>query len=86
MRAFDILISRADKAEKTVDELEDVNRNYKLKLKKKKKKNRLKHSRTVVQSLSCVRFFATSWTMWHESLHCPSLSPGVCSNSSPLSQ
>ena len=24
MRAFDILISRADKAEKTIDELEDV--------------------------------------------------------------
>ena len=38
MRAFDILISRADKAEKTVDELEDVNRNYKLKLKKRKRK------------------------------------------------
>ena len=26
-----LLISRVDKAEKTVDELEDVNRNYKLK-------------------------------------------------------
>ena len=84
MRAFDILISRADKAEKTIDELEDVHRNYKLKLKKTKRK--LKYSRTVVQLLSCVRFFATSCTVWHARLHCPSLSPGVCSNSSPLSQ
>ena len=38
MRAFDILISRADKAEKTIDELEDVHRNYKLKLQKTKRK------------------------------------------------
>ena len=38
MRAFDILIGRADKAEKTIDELEDVNRNYKLKFKKIKRK------------------------------------------------
>ena len=84
MRAFDILISRADKAEKTIDELEDVHRNYKLKLKKTKRK--LKYSRTVVQLLSCVRFFATSCTVWHARLHCPSLSPGVCSNSCPLSR
>ena len=41
MRAFDILISRADKAEKTIDELEDVHRNYKLKLKKNKKKTEI---------------------------------------------
>ena len=34
----------------------------------------------VVQSLSCVRLFATQW------LPCPSPSPGVCSNSCPLSQ
>ena len=32
----------------------------------------------VVQLLSCVWLFATSW------LPCPSLSPGVCSNSCPL--
>ena len=34
----------------------------------------------VVQSLSCVQLFATPW------LPCPSPSPGVCSNSCPLSQ
>ena len=50
MRAFDILISRADKAEKTIDELEDVHRNYKLKLKKTKRK--LKYSRAQSRSPS----------------------------------
>ena len=38
----------------------------------------------VVQSLSCVWLFVTSWTA-HARLPCPSLSPGVCSNSRPLS-
>ena len=42
-------------------------------------------SPTVVQSLSPVWLFVTPWTAarW---LPCPSLSPGVCSNSSPLSR
>ena len=37
----------------------------------------------VVQSLSCVRLFATHG-LQHDRLPCPSLSPGVCSNSCPL--
>ena len=36
-----------------------------------------------VQSLSCVQLFATQG-LRHASLPCPSLSPGVCSNSRPL--
>ena len=39
----------------------------------------------VVQSLSGVWLVATPWTAAHR-LPCPSLSLGVCSNSSPLSQ
>ena len=43
----------------------------------------------VVQSLSCVRLFATPWAVAHPSLQhllpCPSLSPGVCADSCPLS-
>ena len=39
---------------------------------------------TVVQLLSCVWLFATSWTC-STRLPCPSPSPGVCSNSCPLS-
>ena len=38
-----------------------------------------------VQSLRCVQFFATPWTAARQA-SCPSLSPGVCSNSCPLSQ
>jgi len=38
----------------------------------------------VVQSLCCVRLFVTPWTVAAR-LPCPSLSPGVCSNSCPLS-
>ena len=38
----------------------------------------------VVQLLSGVRFFVTTWTAAHQA-SCPSLSPGVCSNSCPLS-
>ena len=38
-----------------------------------------------VQSLSHVRLFATQWTA-DARLPCPSLSPGVCLNSNPLSQ
>ena len=38
----------------------------------------------VVQSLSCVWLFVTPWTVAAR-LPCPSLSPGVCSNSCPLS-
>ena len=39
----------------------------------------------VVQSLSCAQFFAMAWTtVWQASL--PSLFPGVCWNSCPLSQ
>ena len=37
----------------------------------------------VVQSLSHIHLFATSWTDW---LPCPSPSPGLCSNSCPLGQ
>ena len=41
----------------------------------------------VVQSLSCVRLFATPWTAaWQASPPCRSLTPWVCSNSCPLSQ
>ena len=40
----------------------------------------------VVQLLSSVRLFATPWTAAHTRLPCPLLSPGVCSNSCPLSQ
>ena len=39
----------------------------------------------VVQLLSHVGLFATPW-LQHARLPCPSLSPGVCSNSCPLSQ
>ena len=39
----------------------------------------------VVQSLSHVRLFATQG-LWHDRLPFPSLSPGVCLNSYPLSQ
>ena len=39
----------------------------------------------VVQSLSCIRLFATP-LMQHARLPCPSPSPGACSNSCPLSQ
>ena len=39
-----------------------------------------------VQSLSCVWLFATPWKLQHARLPCLSLSPGVCSNSCPLSQ
>ena len=39
----------------------------------------------LVQSLSHVRLSATPWTAAHR-LPCPSLSPGVCTNSCPLSQ
>ena len=39
----------------------------------------------VVQSLSCVRLFATPWITARQ-LPCPSPSPGVSSNSCPLSQ
>ena len=39
----------------------------------------------VVQSLSHGLLFVTPWTQ-HTRLPCPSLSPGVCSNSYPLSQ
>ena len=38
----------------------------------------------LVQLLSCVQFFATE--KHHTRLLCPSLSPGVCSNSCPLNQ
>ena len=38
-----------------------------------------------VQSLSCVRIFATPWTAAHQA-SLPSLSPGAGSNSCPLSQ
>ena len=38
----------------------------------------------VVQSLSCVWLFVTPWAVAAR-LPCPSLSPGVCSNSCPLS-
>ena len=41
--------------------------------------------RIVVQSLSCVRLFATPWSTACQ-LPCPSPSPGVSSNSCPLSQ
>ena len=48
----------------------------------------------VVQSLSCVRLFATPWTappqaslrLPHARLPCPSPIPGACSNSCPSSQ
>ena len=36
--------------------------------------------------LSCVWLFATPWTAACHSILCPSLSPGVCSNSYPSSQ
>ena len=39
----------------------------------------------LVQSLSCIWLFATPWTAASR-LPCPSLSPGVCSDSCPLSQ
>ena len=39
----------------------------------------------VVQSLSHVQLFLAPWTAAHR-LPCPSVSPGVCSNSCPLSQ
>ena len=39
----------------------------------------------VVQSLSHVQLFVTPWTA-NAGLPCPSVSPGVCSNSCPLSQ
>ena len=39
----------------------------------------------VVQSLSCVQLFATHG-LQHARLSCPSLSPGVCSNSCPSTQ
>ena len=38
-----------------------------------------------VQSLSCVRLFATPWTE-HVRLPCPSPTPGVCSDSCPSSR
>ena len=38
----------------------------------------------VVHSLSCVQLFAARWTAAHQASS-PSLSPGVCSNSCPLS-
>ena len=38
-----------------------------------------------VQSLRYVLLFVTPWTSPHIRLPCPSLSPGVCSNSCPLS-
>ena len=40
----------------------------------------------VVQALSRVQFFSTPWTAQHARLPCPSLSPGVCSNSRPLNR
>ena len=40
---------------------------------------------TVVQPPSCVWLFATRWTAARQA-PCPSLSPGICSNSSPLSR
>ena len=40
----------------------------------------------VVQLLSHVQLFVTPGTIQHISLPCPSLSPGVCSNSCPLSR
>ena len=43
------------------------------------------HEFSAVQSLSHVQLFATPWTAAHEP-PCPSLSPGVCSSSCPLSQ
>ena len=39
----------------------------------------------VVQPPSCVQLFVTPWTAARTRLPCPSLSPGVCSNSCPLS-
>ena len=39
----------------------------------------------VIQSLSHVWFFAATWTQ-HARLPCPTLSPGVCTNSCPLSR
>ena len=39
----------------------------------------------VVQLLSCVRLFATHG-LQHARLSCPSLSPGVCSDSYPVSR
>ena len=41
-------------------------------------------SQLVVQSLSCVQFFVTTWTA--AQLSCPSPTPGACSNSCPLSR
>ena len=43
------------------------------------------HSFVAVQLLSCVPLFVTPW-LQHTRLPCPSLSPGVCSDSCPLSQ
>ena len=50
-----------------------------------KKKKMMNHLIFVVQSLSRVWLFATLWTA-DATLFCPSLSPGICSNSCPLSQ
>ena len=38
-----------------------------------------------VEPLSCIQLFVTPW-LKHTRLPCPSLSPGVCSNSCPSSQ
>ena len=52
---------------------------------KRKKKKTVNHLIFVVQSLIYVWLFATLWTA-DARLFCPSLSPGICSNSCPLSQ
>ena len=43
------------------------------------------HHFTSVQSLSCVRLFATPWTAACQAFH-PSPTPGACSNSCPSSR
>jgi len=45
----------------------------------------LDHIVVVFQLLSCVQFFVTPWTAARQT-SCHSLSPGVCSNTYPLSQ
>ena len=42
----------------------------------------IRYDVAVVQLLSSVRLFSAPWT----AVHCPSLSPGVCSNTCPLGQ
>ena len=41
---------------------------------------------SIVQSLSFVWFFVTPHELQNARIPCPSLSPGICSNSCPLSQ